>query len=116
MLSEVNKVYKNNSIFAYFLLYFVPTPPLILTSPFINFSKSLKPPPVYFDPPVYYEPESILLNDRGVRRSDFLGSEILATNDYFGSMKDAGIFLGREKRIACPAAAQAKKGLSLRDF
>ena len=29
--------------------------------------------------------------------SDFLGSEILAQSDFFGSMKDAGIFLGREK-------------------
>ena len=30
--------------------------------------------------------------------SDFLGSEILAKNDFFGSMKDARIFLGCEKR------------------
>ena len=29
--------------------------------------------------------------------SDFLGSEILAKSDCFGSMKDAGIFLGHEK-------------------
>ena len=27
---------------------------------------------------------------------DFFGSEILAKRDFFGSMKDAGIFLGRE--------------------
>ena len=40
MLSEVNKVNKDNPIFVSFLLYFVPTP-LILTPP-----------------PVYYEPES----------------------------------------------------------
>ena len=44
MLSEVNKVDKDNHIFVSFHLYFVP-PPLILTPPFINFSKSLKPPP-----------------------------------------------------------------------
>ena len=30
--------------------------------------------------------------------SDIFGSEILAKGDLFGSMKDAGIFLGREKR------------------
>ena len=29
--------------------------------------------------------------------SDFFGSEILAESDIFGSMKDAGNFLGREK-------------------
>ena len=29
---------------------------------------------------------------------DFFGSEILAKSDIFGSMKDAGIFLGREKK------------------
>ena len=29
--------------------------------------------------------------------SDFFGSEILAKSDFFGSMKDAGIFLGPEK-------------------
>ena len=28
---------------------------------------------------------------------DFFGPEILAQSDFFGSMKDAGIFLGREK-------------------
>ena len=28
--------------------------------------------------------------------SDFFGSEILAQSDSFGSMKDAGIFLGRK--------------------
>ena len=28
--------------------------------------------------------------------TDFFGSEILAKNDFFGSMKDARIFLGRE--------------------
>ena len=34
-------------------------------------------------------------NDGGVRRI-FLGSDILAKRDFFGSMIDAGIFLGRE--------------------
>ena len=28
--------------------------------------------------------------------NDFFGSEILAKSDFIGSMKDAGIFLGRE--------------------
>ena len=37
-------------------------------------------------------------NDGGGGPSDFFGSEILAKGDYFGSMKDAGIFLGREKK------------------
>ena len=30
--------------------------------------------------------------------SDFLGSEILAQSDFFGSMKDAGNFLGRKEK------------------
>ena len=30
--------------------------------------------------------------------SDFFGSEILAKSDFFWSMKDAGIFLGHEKK------------------
>ena len=30
--------------------------------------------------------------------SDFFGSEILAKSDFLGSMKDAGIFFGREKK------------------
>ena len=51
MLSEVNKVNKDNSIFVSFLLYFVPIPPLILTPPFNNFSKSLKPPVILTPPP-----------------------------------------------------------------
>ena len=29
--------------------------------------------------------------------SEFFGSEILVKSDFFGSIKDAGIFLGREK-------------------
>ena len=33
--------------------------------------------------------------DRG--GGSFLGSEILAKSDFFGSMNDAGIFLGRKK-------------------
>ena len=51
MLSEVNKASKDNPIFVSFLLYFVPTPLLILTPPFINFSKPLKPPPFILTPP-----------------------------------------------------------------
>ena len=34
----------------------------------------------------------------GVGLSDFLGSEILAQSDFLGFVKDAGIFLGREKK------------------
>ena len=30
--------------------------------------------------------------------SDFFGFEILAKSDFLGSTKDAGIFLGREKK------------------
>ena len=30
--------------------------------------------------------------------SDFFGSEILAKSDFFGSMKDTRIFLGRKKK------------------
>ena len=30
--------------------------------------------------------------------SDFFGSEILAISDFFGSMKDAGIFFGLQKK------------------
>ena len=45
MLSEVNKVNKDNSIFVSFLLYVVSTPSSILNPPFNNFSKSLNPPP-----------------------------------------------------------------------
>ena len=44
--------------------------------------------------------------------SDFFGSEILAKSDFVGSMKDAGIFLGREKKEGF--LWLAKKGL--RDF
>ena len=36
-------------------------------------------------------------NNGGGGPSDFFGSEILAQSDIFGSMKDAGIFLGSEK-------------------
>ena len=51
MLSEVNKVNKDNPIFVSFLLYFVATPhPLILIPPLINFSKSLKAPPFILTP------------------------------------------------------------------
>ena len=34
----------------------------------------------------------------GESTSDVFGSEILAKSDFFGSMKDAGIFLGRKKK------------------
>ena len=44
--------------------------------------------------------------------SDFFGSEILAKSDFFGCMKDVGIFLGREKKQGFFGVA--KKGL--RDF
>ena len=56
MLSEINKVNKDNPIFVSFLLYFVPIspPPAYFDPPFNKFSKSLK-------PSVYYEPESIYL-------------------------------------------------------
>ena len=30
--------------------------------------------------------------------TDFFGSEILVKSDFFGSIKDAGIFLGREEK------------------
>ena len=66
MLSEVNKVNKDNSICVSFLLYFVPTPlPAYLDPPVYKFFKILEdPPPPFiltprlFWPPVYYEPES----------------------------------------------------------
>ena len=35
-------------------------------------------------------------NDGGGGPKDFFGSDILAKRDFLGSMKDAGIFLGRE--------------------
>ena len=34
----------------------------------------------------------------GESTSDVFGSEILAKSDFFGSMKDVGIFLGRKKK------------------
>ena len=34
----------------------------------------------------------------GCGPSDFFGSEILSQCDFFGSMKDAGIFLGCKKK------------------
>ena len=40
----------------------------------------------------------ILMTRGGGVLSDFFGSEILAQSDFFGSMKDTGIFLGREKK------------------
>ena len=41
---------------------------------------------------------------------DIFGSEILAQSDFFGSMKDAGIFLGHKKKQR--VFGVAKKGLS----
>ena len=35
---------------------------------------------------------------REVDQRDFFGCEILAKRDLFGSVKDAGIFLGRKKK------------------
>ena len=46
--------------------------------------------------------------------SDIFGSEILAKSDFFGSMKDPGRFLGREKKTTEGYFWVAKKGL--RDF
>ena len=43
-------------------------------------------------------PHSHILMTGGGVPSDFFGSEILAKSDLFGSMKDAGIFLCREKK------------------
>ena len=39
---------------------------------------------------------SHILMTGGGGPKDFFGSDILAKRDFFGSMKDAGIFLGRE--------------------
>ena len=36
----------------------------------------------------------ILMTGGGGGPKDFFGSDILAKRDFFGSMKDAGIFLG----------------------
>ena len=47
MLSEVNKVKKDNPIFVIFLLYLL-LPPAYFDPPFINFSNFLKPPPPPF--------------------------------------------------------------------
>ena len=41
-------------------------------------------------------PHSHILMMGGGGPKDFFGSDILAKRDFFGSMKDAGIFLGRE--------------------
>ena len=45
--------------------------------------------------------------------SDLFGSEILAKGDSFGSMKDAGIFLGRKKKTEGSFWVARKE---LRDF
>ena len=39
----------------------------------------------------------IFMTGGGGGPSDFFGSEILVQSDFFGSMKDAGILLGRKK-------------------
>ena len=41
--------------------------------------------------------------------SDFFGFEILAKSDFLGSTKDAGIFLGREKKKQRDFFGYAKK-------
>ena len=41
-------------------------------------------------------PSHILMT--GARPSDFFGSNILAKSDFFGSIKDAGIFGGSQKK------------------
>ena len=41
-------------------------------------------------------PHSHILMTGGGGPKDFFGSDILAKRDFFGSMKDAGIFLDRE--------------------
>ena len=41
-------------------------------------------------------PHSHILMTGGGGPSDFFGSEILAKSDFFGSMKDSEILLGRE--------------------
>ena len=46
--------------------------------------------------------------------SDLFRSEILAQSDFFGSMKDAGIFFGSRKKKTEAFFWVAKKGL--RDF
>ena len=43
-------------------------------------------------------PHSHILMMGGEGSKRFFGSEILAKGDSFGSMKDTGIFLGREKK------------------
>ena len=62
MLSEVNKVSKDNPIFvSQFLFYFAP--PAYFDPPrLIIFQNPWSLPAVYFDPPVYYEPESISIH------------------------------------------------------
>ena len=43
-------------------------------------------------------PLTFLMMGGGGGLSDFFGSEILAKSVFFGSMKDAGIFLGCKKK------------------
>ena len=59
MLSEVNKVNKDNPIFVSFLLDFVTTLLRLFWPPRLLIFQNPWSSPVYFDPPpVYYEPES----------------------------------------------------------
>ena len=40
----------------------------------------------------------LMMGGGGGSPSDYFGSEILAKSDFFQSMKDAGIFLGRRRK------------------
>ena len=89
MLSKVNKVSKDNPIFVFFLLYFVPTPLLILTPPFINFSKSLKPPHLFW-PPLFImnlRVQCIWMTSRVLHNPDPVGTTELF-NMYVNSQSD----------------------------
>ena len=59
----------------------------------------LKPPPPSQAQELQKIPGRIgLMTEGGGGPSDFFGSEILAKSDFFGSMKDVEIFLGRQKK------------------
>ena len=60
----------------------------------------MKPPPPLPGTGTPKNPRQNRVNDGGGGGggpSDFFGSEILAKSDFFGSMKDVEIFLGRQK-------------------
>ena len=65
--------------------------------------------------PSFQGPHShiLMMGEGGEGPSDFFGSEIVAKSNFFGSMKCAGIFLGREKKTE-GFFGLPKKGL--RDF